>query len=258
MKEKSKEMADNQGDLAGAYQKQRNTEKEKAIQVREYRGALDYEILKERKKIIKEKQAEIRENTGDIIYNYVKNRERLKESNHRIDNYSGKINYDELKKAKDKMIALDKVIHSYTGDILTSSLEKKKATLRDKSRRATWYEGDMIVTRRLKSKHPSAVYIAARSSKSIEQKERIRKRALKNARKHREREDPNYLRGKTPSRPRYDDRTNEIWDFDSRTGEGIPVPTPRPNGSPYRNHGGNNPIPIEKVGDTTEEDNGQK
>ena len=219
-KEADREMFSNTGDIAGVYEKMKKTEKEKAIQVREYRGTYNYDILKDRKELRKQKEEEIAKNTGDIVGSYVDMRNRWKEQNKKIENYRGKIDYDVLKKQKDRMIALDKEIYSNTGDILTVSLEKKKSRLKEKSRKATWYEGDMIVTKRTKSNHPSAVYIEARDSKSVEAKEKMRKKLLKRSRHHRDKEDPSYMKKETP-RPRYDVREYEIWESKTREGDGF-------------------------------------
>ncbi len=217
-KELDKEMGSSQGDIVGRYQKMKDIEKESAKDVKEYRGTFDYGILKDRENLRKEKEAEIAKNTGDIIGSYMDMRNRWKEQNEKIKDYRGKIDYNVLKKNKDKMIALDKDIYSNTGDILTISLEKKKSTLREKSRKATWYEGDMIVTKRTRSNHPSAVYIEAKDSKSIEAKERLRKRMIKKYRQHREKEDPKYMQQPLP-RPRYDEREYQIWESKTREGD---------------------------------------
>ncbi|MFN0048790.1 MAG: hypothetical protein ACKVOU_06685 [Cytophagales bacterium] len=213
-----REMGSNQGDILGGYEKMRQNEKDNAVKVRDYKGTYNYDILKDRENLRKQKEAEIAKNTGDIIGSYMVMRNRWKDQNKKIEDYRGKIDYDILKKNTDKMKALDKEIYSNTGDILTVSLEKKKSTLREKSRKATGYEGDMIVTKRTRSNHPSAVYIEAKDSKSIEAKEKLRKQLLKKSRHHRDREDPKYMQKEAP-RPRYDEREYQIWESKTREGD---------------------------------------
>jgi len=214
-KDLDREMGSNQGDIAGGYEQMRDKEKVGAIKVRDFKGTYDYDVLGDREAMRKEKETEIAKNTGDIIGSYMDMRKRWKEKSEKIKDYRGEVDYSVLKKNKDKMLALGKEMYSNTGDVLTVSLEKKKATMREKSRKATGYEGDMVVTKRTRSNHPSAVYIEAKDSKSMEAKERLRKQFLKKARYHREKEDPKYMQNEFP-RPRYDEREYQIWESKTR------------------------------------------
>ena len=209
MKLDDREMGQNQGDLAGAYERMVKNEKDNARKQANFGGKTLV-----RKEASKEKMREMTTNQGDIVGGYIAMRNREKDKSKQIANYSGKVDLAKIN-AKVKESSHKQATHS--GNILAAHSSKKAAgnDMRSRMKKFSDYKGEIAISSRRKGSHPSALYQGGRTSESLEARSKMRKAAIKKARRDRSVEDPSYMK-KKESKPRYETEEYKIWENKTR------------------------------------------
>lgn len=201
------EMGSSQGDFVNGYMITKGREESNSQIQTSYQGSVSV-----RANLTKEKSKEMSFSQGDIIGSYIDkvNRERSKSA--QIENYSGTI---DLKKIKGSSKENSHIQAVSMGDISSMSKESKNNNMRNRMKKMSDYKGEILLTNRRKGSHPSAVYISGRTSKSLAEREKLRKNAIKKAKRNRSIEDPAYMKKSEP-RPRFETEEYKIWEGKSR------------------------------------------
>ncbi|MDX2190461.1 MAG: hypothetical protein SFY32_11410 [Bacteroidota bacterium] len=212
MKASDAEMGQNQGDIDLTYKISSNYRKDQGKKMGAYSGTIDASVLTKAKSRMKATDREMGQNQGDIIGSYIVKRNRERDKNKEIANYSGKIDIKSIQnKAKEN--SHRHAIHR--GDILVSTAKARESGIRSRARKMSDYRGEIIVTSKRKGTHPSSEYRGGMMKNSYAEKEKLRKQKIKQARKNRSKEDPEYMRKKLP-KPRYETEEYKIWESRTR------------------------------------------
>lgn len=211
---RSREAASSSGDLEGVYEKQLSTEKNKGKVAGSFAGKLDADILQKIKKRMEVSDKEMGSNTGDIVNGYLAKLNKEKEKGKEAGSFSGKISVD-LKAIHKKQREESHIAATNTGDILLKTIKSKENDNRAKTKKATSYKGDIVISAKSKGNHPSAVYRGGKIENSLKGKEKLRQRMLRKFRRNKSIEDPTYMR-KPIIQPKYEPEEYKIWEVKGR------------------------------------------
>jgi hypothetical protein len=209
MKTDDRKMGQNQGDLPGAYERMLKSEKDNARKQANFEGK-----TLARKGTSKEKSREMTMNQGDIVGGYIAMRNREKDKSKQIANYTGRI---DLVKINTNVKESSHKQATHTGKILAVNTSKTAEgnNMRSRMKKFSDYKGEIAITGHRKGSHPSSSYQGGRTSESLDARNRLRKAAIKKARRDRSVEDPAYMK-KKDSRPRYETEEYKIWENKTR------------------------------------------
>ncbi len=213
-KRNGREAASSGGDVEEIFQIRQYIEEYMSRLQSNESGLTDAAVLKNLKKHREEYDKEMGSNTGDINGTAKDKINREKAKSAAIASYLGNINVD-LKKRNKKTKELSHEMAVNTGDILLNSVKSFENNNRAKTKRATSYRGDILLTSIRKGSHPSAIYLGGNKANSLEDKERARKRYLRKSRKDKGIEDPLYMK-KPATQPKFNEEEYKIWEVRGR------------------------------------------
>ncbi|TAG52447.1 MAG: hypothetical protein EAZ27_12285 [Cytophagales bacterium] len=209
-----REAASSGGDVEEIYQIRQYIEEYMSRLQSQESGLVDADVLKKLKKHRESYDKEMFNNSGDVNGTSRVKLDLEKSKSSISSSFSGKTNVD--LKARNKKIKDDShILATNTGDILLKSIKSKENDNRAKTKRATSFMGDFIVSRARKGSHPSSVYLSGNSEKSIKDKEKLRKKYLRKSRKNQGIEDPSYMK-KDIQKPKFNEEEYKIWEVRGR------------------------------------------
>ena len=112
---------------------------------------------------------------------------------------------NEIRREKEKEISTN------SGDILVKTLRERDNRIRIKAKKIANWEGDVILTKKIKGTHPSAAYAGGKIANSYKEKEKYRRQMLRKYGRNPDLETPSYER-KKQEKPTYDKNEGKIWD----------------------------------------------
>lgn len=213
-KRNSREAASSGGDVEEIYQIRQYIEEYMSRLQSQEQGLVDADVLKKTKKHREQYDKEMGSNMGDVNGTAKDKLNKEKAKSAIIASYNGNINID-LKERNKKTKQLSHELAINNGDILLKSIKSMENNNRAKTKRATSFRGDMLVTAMHKGSHPSAVYHGGNKANSLDGKEKLRKRFLRKSRRNKGIEDPTYMNKPVPQ-PKFNEEEYKIWEVRGR------------------------------------------